>query len=264
MFQKFVLKKYNSMKTFSHNAVIVFSKYPEDGEVKTRLAKTLNNKFAVKFCKICAEHLFNEVLKISGEKILPYLFYSEESDKEKIKSWTKSKFLLNSQEGKDIGEKMFNAFKKVFHNGAQKVMIVGTDIPDITSEILYDGLSALNESDIVMGPSADGGYYLLGMKNLYQEFFTNVEWSGSKVFEKTLEKIKTQNLSFHLLPELTDIDTEEDLRNWLDKEQKEKVNPVRAAIETIYLSFTEGSDEPPDWLLGTLEGFNKRELSKSR
>ncbi len=235
------------MKHFSRNAVIVFSKYPEEGQVKTRIARTLGHTFAASFYKICAEHTFSEVLNIKSKKTAAYLFYSEKSDKEKFKSWTNSRFLLNHQEGNDLGQKMFNAFKKVFENGSDKAIIIGTDIPDITSQILDDAILALDESDVTIGPASDGGYYLLGMKNLHpvpgglvpggEELFTNIEWSTGIVFKKTIEKIKTLGLSFQVLPELSDVDTEEDLKFWLEKESPGKINPVKSGIEPFYLSF---------------------------
>ena len=127
----------------------------------------------------------------------------------------------NQQEGKDLGEKMKNAFELLFNKRYKNVIIIGTDCPDLNEEILLKSFEELSEKNIVFGPSNDGGYYLLGMDNFYPYLFDNIKWSRKTVFEETIKTIKKNGLAFNILPELKDIDTEKDLREWLSGTNEE-------------------------------------------
>ncbi len=227
-----LFRKYNKMKDLNKNAIIVFSRYPEEGKVKTRLASSLGNAFAKEFYKICAEHTFNEILKTNNNNTRHFLFYSDENDRNKIKKWTRSKFLLFPQIGLDLGEKMLNAFTSVFKNDVSKIIIIGTDLPDISSDIIDKSFNLLDDCDIVAGPATDGGYYLLGMKKIYEKLFLNLPWSTDKLFEQTLKIINELNLNLSILPELSDIDTEKDLNNWINKETKLKAGEIKSFVQT--------------------------------
>ena len=188
---------------------------------------------------MCAEHTFRQVKKVTGKNIRTYLFYTEEAEKEKIKTWTNHKFLLMLQRGNSLGEKMLNAFRNVFEHGAIKVLIIGTDLPDISAKIINDALEDLENFDTVIGPSSDGGYYLLGMKEFYPEIFKDINWSTSEVFEKTLEQITNLDIAVKILPELSDIDTEEDLKEWLAIQSSSNKSAVRKEIKSFYMSYKE-------------------------
>ncbi len=195
------------------NHLIIFAKYPREGEVKTRLAATLGFKKATEFSRVCAEHVFSELRAVKS--CTAHIFYGGESDGENMKKWCGGGFEYTAQYGGDLGARMENAFKKVFKNGAKKVVIIGTDAPDISAEIIEDAFKKLDESDVVIGPAFDGGYYLLGMKKIYGELFKNVAWSTDSVFKSTMEIAQQNNLSVAVLKTLQDIDTEDDLKSWL-------------------------------------------------
>lgn len=215
-----------------HDTVITFCKYPTETKVKTRIAETLGNKFAASIYKIFAEHTFRELLKT--ETVVPYLFFTEKNDKEKIEKWAGNKFILELQEGNDLGNRMYNAFKKVINKGSKKTVVIGTDIPDMSSNIIRNAMYALDNSDVVIGPSNDGGYYLLGMKKLYKNLFSGIEWSSESVLSLTLEKLNTLNLNYSMLPEFIDIDTEQDLKMWLAEGPTAKVSPLKAQVNSSY------------------------------
>jgi len=229
---EYLYSKYNKMKNFNKKAVIVFAKFPEKGKVKTRLASTLGDRFAKDFYKVCAEHTFNEILKTNNNNTRHFLFYSDENDRKKIKKWTQSKFLLFHQQGEDLGKKMLNAFQSVFKNDVSKTIIIGTDLPDISSDIIEKSFNLLDDCDVVIGPATDGGYYLLGMKKIYEKLFLNLPWSTDKLFEQTLKIINELNLNLSILPELSDIDTENDLNNWINKETKLKAGEIKSFVQT--------------------------------
>ncbi len=110
---------------------------------------------------------------------------------------------------------MFGAFQYVL-NSQSKAIIIGSDCPDISSQIIEEAFIRLDKHDCVIGPSEDGGYYLLGMKKLHSALFEDIEWSSSKVMEQTIRKIESLQLSYTQLPKLNDIDTIDDLRQFPD------------------------------------------------
>ncbi|AFH49681.1 Hypothetical protein IALB_1975 [Ignavibacterium album JCM 16511] len=224
---------YNNVSTKKlNNALIIFLRFPKTGEVKTRLAKTTSTDFAVKFYKSCAENIVKNVKKISG--INRFAFYSNEDEKEKITKWLGSKLFYSPQQGADLGTRMKNAFQKVFSTGAKKAIIIGTDVPDLSIDIITNAFNLLDSNDAVIGPAKDGGYYLLGIKKMYSELFDGIEYSTDKVFSETLDRMEKLNLSYQLLPELQDIDTEEDLIRWLNESNHHDIKKeIKLAYETI-------------------------------
>jgi glycosyltransferase A (GT-A) superfamily protein (DUF2064 family) len=105
---------------------------------------------------------------------------------------------------------MRNAFGKMFEAGALRCVITGTDIPDLDAAILREGFQKLEQVSVVIGPSTDGGYYLLGIQKGVGDLFDDVHWSSPLVLRETLEKVSTMKLTCSLLKELRDIDTKED------------------------------------------------------
>lgn len=184
-----------------NRTLIVFARQPEIGKVKTRLAKKIGNEVAL----TVYQELLNttlSVVKSSGHSYKVYWASSPNSNKGEI------------QKGVDLGEKMFNAIHNELNN-ADKVCLIGTDIPNISKEIIDMAFDALSTSDIVFGPAKDGGYYLIGMKkHPVPELLINKRWSHSKVLEEALDTCLKNNLSTYLLPILSDIDTLEDLNEW--------------------------------------------------
>ncbi len=196
------------------NAIIIFTRLPCKGKVKTRLAKTKGENFAVKFHRTCAEHTFNECKKLISDTNDVYIFYSDVSEKEKMKRWAGKNFSYHQQEGADIGERMCNAFKIIFGAGAKKIILIGTDIPDISSQLITKAVISLDNYDAVLGPAMDGGYYLIGMKKMYDFLFKKINWSTDKVLSDTIIRLKKNNIKTKLIKKLFDIDTEENLENW--------------------------------------------------
>jgi uncharacterized protein len=121
------------------------------------------------------------------------------------------------QTGKDLGERMLNSFSHCLSDGAHKVVIIGADCPGITESILRQAFALLDEKDCVIGPSRDGGYYLIGLTRLVSELFTSIPWGGSEVLKCTLESVNRLRLRSALLRKLTDIDLPEALPEWEEK-----------------------------------------------
>jgi len=206
-------RKKSPPKSNIQNAIIVFVRYPEKGKVKTRLAEGTNKNFASVVYKRCAEKIFKEMNSLKNFN--KYVFYSEEKDRDRIIKWTKKKYRYYVQRGNDLGARMKNALEFVLNQHNRSAIIVGTDIPDLSKEIILQAQEALGECDVVIGPSHDGGYYLLGTKRAYNNLFKDIEWSSGSVFNSTMERALSLNLVVKEINMLRDIDTKEELNGWL-------------------------------------------------
>lgn len=190
------------------NILIVFVKNRVKGKVKTRLAADIGNEKALKVYEHLLRHTFNTVKGLKMTKQVWYSDYIENGD-----IWESSEFDKLLQKGKNLGDRMKYAFEKAFTTGAQKVIIIGSDCYELKENHINRGLKLLDENDAVIGPSKDGGYYLLGLKAFTPELFSGIEWSTNRVADQTREVLKSHNLGWVELQELNDIDTVEDLKS---------------------------------------------------
>ena len=188
------------------NALIIFVKNVIPGQVKTRLAATLGNDVAMDIYQQLLKNVNNKIQSLDAGKIV---FYSEFVEDD---IWDSSIFKKDIQQGNDLGERMENAFKVSLAAGYKKAVIIGSDCPGIDETILNEAFEKLTGFDVVIGPARDGGYYLLGMKEMYSVLFQDIEWSTDKVLQQTLSVCSRNRLTYFQLPELSDIDEEKDLR----------------------------------------------------
>lgn len=187
-------------------AIIIFVRNPERGKVKTRLAATVGEDKALKIYLQLLEH--TATITMSLREVSRYVFYSGAIVENDL--WSESFFHKMIQSDGDLGRKMFTAFLSVFSKGHNEVVIIGSDCPGLTTDGLLSAFDSLSRHDVVIGPANDGGYYLLGLKELREDFFLNKEWSTEGVCKATRDNIRTLGLSCCCLPELVDVDTEED------------------------------------------------------
>ena len=187
------------------NLTIVFVRNPELGKVKTRLAKTIGDKKALNIYILLLKHTESVLQKVSSDKVV---YYSEEIQNNDL--WSNRCFQKKLQKGNDLGERMQHAFETAFKEGYEKVVIVGSDLFDLKAAHIENAFKALENHDLVIGPSLDGGYYLLGMKVLHPAVFKNKQWGTDSVLETTLKNLEQENVK--LLEALNDIDTFEDLQ----------------------------------------------------
>lgn len=204
----------------SDNILMIFVKNPELGKVKTRLASTIGEEKALEVYKTLLAHTCT-IVNFIDPACLPAgqagpagrfdkaVFYSDIITHNDL--WNDEKFQKYLQEGEDLGEKMLNAFALSFSRGYDKVVVIGSDCPQLTTEIIEKSFEALNFNEVVIGPAKDGGYYLLGMNKLYKELFQNKTWSSENVLLDTLIDLKKTNIPYTLLETLSDVDREEDL-----------------------------------------------------
>ena len=186
-------------------ALIVFQKNEVLGKVKTRLAATLGDVEALKIYQILIGHTHQVIQSIAADT---YLFFSDfVPDAYETQA---SGFYLQVQEGKDLGDRMSNAFEFLFKKEYKRVLIIGTDCAVLESIHIQTAIQKLDLADVVLGPAEDGGYYLLGMKKLIPSLFTGMEWSTEDVLKETTRRLTHENLSYIKIETLSDIDREED------------------------------------------------------
>jgi len=190
----------------SKNLVMIFTRNPELGKVKTRLAKTIGDKSALKIYTFLLNHTKDVTQNLDCDKTVYYSVKVRQND-----IWDATSYQKHLQEGSDLGGKMFNAFKDSFFKGYKKVVIVGSDLLDLQEEHIKKAFIALDNNDVVIGPAQDGGYYLLGLNTLHPQIFKNKKWGTSTVLQDTLQDLKKINV--HLLKELNDIDVYDDIKN---------------------------------------------------
>ncbi len=193
--------------------LIIFYRNPKIGKVKTRLAATVGNQKALEIYMKLSLHTKTITEDLNLEKIV---FYTDVIDLMDI--WPNATFLKALQDGKELGEKMKNAFVAGFETGYTSICIIGTDCYELTAEIITQAFEALKSADAVIGPARDGGYYLLGMTNPHTGVFNNKNWSTETVLQETIQNFESLNLNYIKLQELTDVDTAEDLPDELMSE----------------------------------------------
>lgn len=193
-------------------ALIVFTRNPELGKCKTRLASAIGDEAALRIY----EYLLKHTAEISKQVLADrYVFYSENICENDL--WDKKHFNKRLQNGEDLGERMLNAFKYVFEKGYSKAIIIGSDLLDLEADIVDLAIKDLDTHDCVIGPAQDGGYYLLGLTSLNEELFKDKNWGTNTVLVDSLNDLQNSNVS--LLKELNDIDTFEDIKPYEELKQ---------------------------------------------
>lgn len=190
----------------SENLLIIFTRNPELGKVKTRLAKSIGDDNALTIYKTLLSRTEKTTKNLNCDKAVYYSVKIREHD-----IWDSSIYQKYQQQGDDLGIRMHNAFSEAFNNNFNKVAIIGSDLFDLNPNHINDAFRALDSKDVVIGPAQDGGYYLLGMKTLHSQVFKNKKWGTASVLKDTLKDLQKNHV--YLLKELNDIDTFEDMKN---------------------------------------------------
>ena len=191
------------------STLLIFIKNPVAGKVKTRLARTVGDAEALRIYHILLEKTRAAALEAPVNRQLWYSDQIEIAD-----DWPEQLFDKQVQSGADLGERMGNAFKVAFAQGAEKVAIIGSDCPTLSGAILAQAFAALDTQEAAIGPTPDGGYYLLALRRFEPTLFENIAWSTETVFRETIAAAEKAGLRVAQLPQLSDIDTEADWRQY--------------------------------------------------
>lgn len=212
--------------------LIIFTRYPEPGKSKTRLIPALGSQGAADLHQRMVEYtlFWAKRLMTSSGVCLETRFAG--SDEDCIRNWLGPDIRCRPQGSGDIGQRMERAFDEAFQSGMERVIIVGTDIPRMTEDLVRKALAALTHSDVALGPARDGGYYLIGLRRPIGQLFEAIPWGTDQVLEKTLNVARDLQLRVFLLDPLEDVDRPEDLAVW-ERFVKEKFPLISIITPTL-------------------------------
>ena len=186
--------------------LLVFCKNPSLGKVKTRLAKTIGDEKAL---KIYHALLAKTVTVLEELNVDIHLYYSDFIEQDDLFSTVATQ--KRKQIGEQLGERMANAFQESFMT-YDKIVIIGTDLWTLEPQDICEAFQKLENQAVVIGPSKDGGYYLLGLNQFFPEIFKQKEWGTDKVLSSTIKDLN--HIDYHLLTEKNDVDTFSDLEEY--------------------------------------------------
>jgi uncharacterized protein len=190
--------------------VLVFVRGPERGRVKTRLAADIGDDAALAVYQRLGRHTV-DAARALGSAVRVRVCHTPDGAGDAVAAWLGDGVEYCGQGEGDLGGRMARAFADAFAGGAERVLIVGSDLPDLTPGLLRDAIAKLDAHPAVLGPARDGGYYLLGLRQPMPSIFRNVPWSTDRVLEVTLERFAAAGIEPAMLPELADVDTADDL-----------------------------------------------------
>ncbi len=190
--------------------LIIFTRYPEAGQVKTRLIPALGEKGAALLHRRMVEHTMTRVSSLKGEVEVHFTGGSHDL----MEGWLGNQLLYRRQEGGCLGERLHNSMAEAFAENKKKVVVIGTDCPGLTANHVEKAFRLLDRSDLVLGPAYDGGYYLIGLNKHVKELFQDITWSSSLVYRQTIKAAEQVNLQTAELEKLADIDCPADLPFW--------------------------------------------------
>jgi rSAM/selenodomain-associated transferase 1 len=196
--------------------LIVFLKAPKPGGVKTRLAHTMGAEAACSAYRLLVETLFE---RIAGLSRVELRFTPDDAHRE-LESWRRNGWTSAPQGDGDLGERLNRAFHEAFAKGNTRVLIIGSDCPEITVSDIDDAWNALESHDLVLGPAADGGYWLVGLREPQPTLFNEMPWSTGAVLPETLRRCEAAGLKAAVLRIRRDVDTEADWLAWIGGSEK--------------------------------------------
>jgi hypothetical protein len=191
------------------NVLLVVAKKPAPGQTKTRLCPPLNREQAAELyeCFLCDTL---EIMRAVPE-VIPKIVYLPQEAGNYFRTLAPDMGLFQ-QRGETLGERLDNLLTEVLHNGADKAVVINSDSPTLPPAYLAQAFDQLVDSEVVLGPTSDGGYYLIGMKEPHPDLLREVQMSTPNVLQDTLQLARIRSVSVSLLPEWYDVDTVEELQ----------------------------------------------------
>lgn len=192
------------------NRLCVFAKYWNPGDVKTRLAATVGESIAASIYREFVWCTVDRLSRVGDVRSICISPADRAEDFQKIASpeqWT-----IRLQANGDLGQRMAQSVREELRFEESRVVIVGTDSPDLPIDFIQEAFERLRTHDVVIGPTTDGGYYLIGQSTFVPDVFSGIDWSTERVWAQTLEALQNSKTSHYILPEWSDVDDEADLK----------------------------------------------------
>lgn len=216
------------------NFLVLMAKAPIKGKVKTRLISWLGEEGALTLYQCMLKDRLDELARLKGIDIYIacYPFEEKKSIENLLPAVISKNVKIIPQKGKDLGERILSALR-FFDLHGKNLIFIDTDTPSLTLSLITKAFEELRNYDLLIGPSKDGGYYLIGLKNPYNELFIDIPWGTERVFSITIDRAKKKNLSIKVLPELIDIDTKSDAVLFYSSARNEKLTRTASFLEEI-------------------------------
>jgi rSAM/selenodomain-associated transferase 1 len=218
------------------NALAVMAKAPVPGTVKTRLAPPLTQEQAAELYLALLSDQLEHLTELGAADL--YVAFTPSDAMPLIASIAPAGYRCFAQRGGDLGERMNEVLAELWRRGHRNLILIGSDLPPVPLNTFHDGFAQLSagEKRVVLGPSSDGGYYLIGMNPPVPEIFSGMTWSHEHVLEVTTDKLTGLGIDFGLLPEWFDVDTVEDLerlRAVSDLSMRDSMQRTLACLQRI-------------------------------
>lgn len=196
----------------SAERLAVFVRAPVLGAVKTRLASTLGDRSALAVYEKLLTTLCARLSPLPSNSVVVH--HTPDDGATAFSRCLQPGWMLRPQGGGPLGERLSRAVGGAFSDGVERLVIIGSDCPEVQESDIREAWSALRSQDVVLGPAEDGGYWAIGLRSPRVEVFHGIAWSSAEVFQQTLDRCRDLQLSVHLLRRLRDIDTEADWNAW--------------------------------------------------
>lgn len=194
------------------NALVILTKFPEPRQSKTRLVPPLSFDDAAELARALLLDQLKNLARFTAAQL--FIAFTPPSAASFFEALLPREASCFCQQGDSLGDRMRHAFAVLFSKGFSRVVLIGGDLPAVPLEALADAVAALEkDSEIVLGPSLDGGYYLVGMSRLISEIFEGIRWSQPDVLTLTTAKLVSLKKKYKLISPWYDIDTIDDLRH---------------------------------------------------
>ncbi len=202
----YTLPKLRLLDKKNNKLLLIFTRNPELGKCKTRLAAKVGDKAALDIYIFLLEHTASITQNLMAEK---WVYYSNDIWDNDV--WQPNFYQKKLQKGEDLGERMKQAFQEGFRSGYEKIIIIGSDMYDFSQTDLEKAFTKLDTHDFVVGPAEDGGYYLLGMRKFKKQLFQDKNWGNDTVLKDTLNDLEGED--YALLDMRNDVDHYEDIKD---------------------------------------------------
>jgi uncharacterized protein len=210
--------------------LIIFTRYPTPGKTKTRLIPALGAAGAAKLHRQMTEQTVAKARELRQQLSIEIAVHYDGAERQQMVDWLGEDLIYQPQGEGDLGLRMARSISTACQSGEDRVVLIGTDCPSITTELLAQAFKDLQTRDLVLGAAVDGGYYLIGMCRPQPELFSGIEWSTERVFQQTIEIATKLQRSIALAPKLADIDRPEDLALIWGRGWEVKISIVIPAI----------------------------------